>query len=291
MKEQINVMVSCDAKGLYLQKLSLLNLMESSQDDDIHIYFLNMSLTDEKIRELADLIDSNSNFDFTEVKVDPVYKRYINKQMILWNCDSYASCVPECYIRLCIPFIFPEMKKCVWLDNDVFVLKSLSLMYDTVIFNESEYFGAYRDKPKKEGNLVLRHILCAYGVKAKDYTCNGIIVFNMDVYRERLSTELFEKINEKMGRHFMLKEQDLLNVLSVGHKNFLDESAYLQYYQDEGSVDPKQSIDLDNTALIHSCGAIKPCHAAYYAKEIKERVYIRYINFIGEYEASKGSVG
>lgn len=95
-------------------------------------------------------------------------------------------------MRVALPFLLPEEKRCLYLDVDTIVMRDISELWELPI--EKMYFAAVREPEKSHDDFI--------------YINAGVMMLNLEKMRDGLSVRMIEELN----RHFWpCKEQDLFS--------------------------------------------------------------------------------
>ena len=146
------------------------------------------------------------------------------------------------YLRYFISILKPELNKCLYLDVDTIVLKSLYDFYNINLKNK--YSAVVEDKlSSKDKKERLKQF------KIKNYFNSGVMLLNLKQIRK---DNLFERfLKETKYSKFM--DQDVLNFI------FNDNVIYLK---DAYNYIPKnknfQKINYKNIIILHFAGIFKP---------------------------------
>lgn len=198
---KINIITATDNNYSQHLGVALASLLENSPKRKlIRIYVLFSNLSEENKKKLRSIVEKFKS-QILFLKISP------NK---LKNCPVSHHINITTYFRILIPLIFPKMKKALYLDSDIVVLKDIANLYKTNIKN---YYLAACPDPAFENYNILK-IPKKYG-----YFNSGVMLLNLEKLRkENISLKLINFI-EKNPEKIRFWDQDALN--KILYKNWL----------------------------------------------------------------------
>lgn len=258
----MNILVSCDSNYLKPLKAMLYSLFLTN-DNDIDIYILHSSISDEDIKGLENYIKDKSN----------AKARLINIKVV----DEFAKAhttfyyTSEMYFRLIAYRYLPkDLDRILYLDPDTLIINSLKDLYEED-FEDKLYMAAIHSIPTVQSANKARLMLTSEKSDIVNYYNSGILMINLVLAREKSFDEkIIHYIENAPKAGLMMPDQDLLNVV---FRNKIKEIPELKYNYDArrySTYKVKYSYDLDdvieNTAILHFCGKRKPWKENYRGK-------------------------
>lgn len=159
------------------------------------------------------------------------------------------------YCRYFVGEIFPNLKRCIYLDTDLLVFRDLTDAFQMKLGENVAAavldFGTrvHSLNPALKQRLALRD--------ERNYFNSGFLVINLDVWRrERLSDKLVEISIERydqMHQH----DQDVLNVVLEDRVLLIDVAWNTSQWETPSPLTGR---------IVHLMGTVKPWHASYRAK-------------------------
>ncbi|MBQ3034703.1 MAG: glycosyltransferase family 8 protein [Alphaproteobacteria bacterium] len=158
-------------------------------------------------------IDILESLSTPNVRVSCKYidiRKYYEKDF--YTCAHFTQ---EVYFRILIPLIFPETKKCIYIDCDTIIKTDLKDLYETdlktnVIASVINPVVHMKDYVKNELNIPY-----------ETYFNSGLLLFNCEEYRKH---KIAEKCMSFLTNNTQVKfvDQDALNVVCVNKAHFLN---------------------------------------------------------------------
>ena len=189
-----NIIMICDSNYCIPTKAAIRSIIFNSRiDEEVTIYVLGVDLSKDLVRELESL-----SLNKKEVCVRNLPYPYADDNFT----HSYVS-VASLY-KFQLADIFSDLDRALYLDCDVIVNKSLSMLFDTKI--EDYYVAAVEDMPAvKSGDWANR-------LGHKRYFNSGVMLLNLKKLREDgISGKLIEYKKNDADNTFM--DQNALNAL------------------------------------------------------------------------------
>ncbi|HVG14506.1 MAG TPA: glycosyltransferase family 8 protein, partial [Chitinophagaceae bacterium] len=160
------------------------------------------------------------------------------------------------YFRLLLAETLPEESKVLYLDCDLVVKGSLAELWSTPLTTYA--VAAVEDK-----KFDLHEKL---GFPAKPYFNAGVLLINLDFWREQKLTQQFLFFLENHGDRISFWDQDVLNVVLLNKCLFLNEKWNYVPTADRVPIDVQ---------IVHFAGIHKPWHIHYPFRKIKKH-YLRF---------------
>ncbi|NCB48746.1 MAG: glycosyltransferase family 8 protein, partial [Clostridia bacterium] len=212
-KEIIPIFFASDDNYLPCLSVALRSMINNaSKDYNYKIYILNNGVSKDK----ADIIlrMQNENFEIMFVDVSEKIKPLIAD---LGLRDYYTVAI---YFRLFIASMFKNLKKALYLDCDIVVLGDISKLYFTELGDN--ILGASPDQIIASRKVYRDYSEKALGLDYKKYFTSGILVMNLDAYREHEIEKNFVSLLKKYNFNTIAPDQDYLNFLCKGKTKYID---------------------------------------------------------------------
>lgn len=171
----------------------------------------------------------------------------------------------EMYYRLLAPHILPQtLERVIYLDPDMLIINSLRPLW-TLDFCGNAFAAAAHTGITEITNDLNRVRLGT----SHDYYNSGVIGMDLARAREVVQVdEMFQKV-KKYQHELILPDQDVFNALYGSQTLPIDDAVwnydarnYSNYLLRSGGVRDMDWI-MENTAILHFCGAKKPWKTAY----------------------------
>lgn len=205
MKETINILFSTNSGYAIPLTVSIASIFENNKEYKVDIYVLYSTLSDnqkEKLNELAKSYNQNINI----IQVEDYY--FNNVPALRWS--------KETYYRLLINELLPsDLNRILYLDCDIVINKSIEDLYNLDL--EENCIAALIE----DNDLKPRQRL---GLSPDgDYFQAGVILFDIDKCKSRLSYEKSIEILNKIGDRLLAVDQDVINVMFDGKIKSIEE--------------------------------------------------------------------
>ena len=183
----------------------------------------------------------------------------------------------ETYIRLLLPYLFPEYEKILWLDSDTICCTDIAELYDMDI--RDNLVGATRDC---NATALVNGMDPDYGLFCREilgmedpylYFQAGVLIMNLSEFRNVISPrEMYDLIIE---REYPFCDQDILNKICYGKVHWIDNrwdivadvDGYLSrtlYYWAPHDISTSFQKNKKTPKIIHYAGPTKPWHSPRY---------------------------
>ena len=241
----------------------LLHMMRSAvratPERSLHLYLMHTSLSPETLAGFAQQA-GQVGFGVTPIQMDDT---------LLADAPVTKQFPKEMYFRLFAAQALPqELDRVLYLDPDLVVLRSLSLLYDLEL---GEHLLAAADH-MNEYTQVIHNLRLETPLKSA-YINSGVLLMNLRLLRqEQDMAAVFAYIRENHTR-LKLPDQDVINALYSSRILVLDpmvcnfDARYFGILEKLGRVDVQWL--LDHTVVLHFCGKQKPWKESYGRKRLK----------------------
>ena len=219
--------------------------------DDVTIYLLHNGLKDSTVKRLLKIADRyNVELRFLEIDLEILKDCPTNTKLHYANVMTYA--------RFLLPSMLPNLDKVIYLDCDLVVCKDLKSLWETDVNDMAVAMAPdlwYQDKGT----------LSRLGIKNRKYLNAGVMVMNLDYWRENdIRNKLLSFIVEK-GSKLTYLDQDALNVILQNERRQLPVKNNVTPYYFHKNLDnyPKEMHEEIREARIdpvvfHYLGPVKP---------------------------------
>lgn len=218
------------------------------------LFVAHSSLDDEDILR----IKKGIRYDTVEVLDTPITEGWFKNTPVIERLPEESF-----YRIMAFEFLPKDVDRCLYLDADVIIRKSLLPLYETELGDNYIAAASHTYKLKNRFN-ILRLSLDENG----RYLNSGVMLMNLAAIRRDFTVEqILEKLNENI-QLLWLGDQDLINILFGGKALLIDERVW---NLDERTFKHyRKSFDLDavdkQTAIVHYNGKHKPWLEGYKGK-------------------------
>jgi len=247
----MNILATIDSKYLRPLITMLISMGETNSNIDIiDVYVAHSSLKQDEIDSIFDAVSPFENMVIHPLKVSDEY---------FTDTPVIERLPKESFYRLIAFEILPKsVKRCIYLDPDTYILRSLKDLYETDMGDNFICAGSHTYSWCE----ALNHIRLKMGKKTK-YINSGIMLMDLEKMRESTSvTEIMTYVNENIQR-LVLGDQDAMNGLFWENTMYfdirlynMDEKTLLRYKLHNDYV-------RENTVIIHYNGKYKPWNEGY----------------------------
>ncbi len=124
----INIAFSSDNNYVPFLCTAVFSLLKNSNDKNkYHIYILDGGITPENKNKILSSLNQFKNKKINFIKID---------QKIFKNIKQFLQLNQSAYYRLLLPEILSEIKKIIYLDCDLLILKDISKLYKEKLDNK-----------------------------------------------------------------------------------------------------------------------------------------------------------
>lgn len=256
----MNILCSCDANYVPCCGIMLTSLFENNRDYSIDVY----------------VFCNNKNADTTQLLL--LAKNYRQKIHIVNIDDGLVDGFPikntdyitkAAYYRLFAADYLPNIvDRVLYLDCDIIINKSLSMLYDTDLTDYSAAVVLDCNYYKEDRNQKL-------GVEEPNiYFNSGVLLINMNYWRANRVLNKFIQYNNNHSHLLDTHDQDLLNVVLQGsvkymsieynyQTGFLNKGNYSKY--NEALRLEIKTVAPEDIIAWHFSTAVKPWNCWYFA--------------------------
>ena len=221
-KPVVPVVFAADEKYVPYLGTALYSLIKNvSLENEYRIFILNTGLSAVQQKRLKQLETENVSITLRDVS-ELVGGKDIKTGAHFSQATAY---------RLLIDQLFPEYKKIIYLDSDIIVRRDVAELYQTDI--GENIFGAVRARLFP---FTVEYVPNSLKLDVKDYFNAGILVINVDRFAEY---EIGKKGMDMLcQKKYLTADQDVLNILSAGHVEFIDVPMVLYVTCNAQCMDP-----------------------------------------------------
>lgn len=192
--------VTCSTDENYVQHcvVMLCSLMENNKSLHICVHLLYKSLSENSVKLIRDLCERYAN-DVVLYDIDDASLRSFTIS------DNHKLTV-ACYYRLLLPSLLcNDIHRVLYLDCDIVVLKDIQELFDLDLGNRP--LAAIPDATPVSNH---HRFLMGLGIDEKAF-CSGVMMINLDYWRNNCSQERMLKFATMMGDSLIMEDQDILN--------------------------------------------------------------------------------
>lgn len=224
------VYIVAASNDLYVPYLSVVMRSVMDFSSDRYKYVITVTHTDitEKHQAaLKEMVSEKENFDVAFIDVTQEMENYMN--LFISNHIKI-----ETYFRLLLPKLMPDVHKVLYMDCDVIANHDVAELYNTDI--AENFLAGTRDADSAANyntdSDYREYIDKSLGLSNPyDYLQAGIIVMNLDKFRECCGTD--KLLDTAMSRQWRFHDQDVLNYRCKGRIKFVDYAWNFVYDYDE----------------------------------------------------------
>ncbi len=249
----INICFSSDNNYAQHLVVTLASVL-ANNDDKLHVYVLDGGISDENKQKILSLKkDYDFEIEFIQIDKSMFDKCPVGKK----NHVTLAT-----YYRLLLAEICPNVDKILYLDVDLVIRSSLRELFE--IDMTGKYFAGVSDCEE--------HVN-ASRLGLKKYCNAGVILLNLQKWREDNITEkFFQWISENEDK-IILHDQDIINCVLQDGMLKVDNVWNVQVSKYDTS---KEFVKLlPQAKIIHYVGKHKPWHANF--KQYAKDEYFKYL--------------
>ena len=241
-KKVIPVFFASDDNYVPFLAVSIKSLLDNASKDYFYnIHILTDGLSQESMDELEKHMSPNSKLIFDDISK---HVARIKERLDATLRDYYT---PSIFYRLFIAALYPNYKKAIYLDCDIAVVGDISKMYEIELGDN--IFGVVSDDVIAGVPEFRKYAEEGLGIKYDRYFNSGVLLMNLDKYREERIKEKFVYYLVKYNFETAAPDQDYLNCLCK------DKVMYLEKGWDRMSTDKDYDGEL---YIIHYNNFRKP---------------------------------
>ncbi len=220
--EKNNIAIVLSANNYYCPYVStlLISLKEHFREEFFYdIIVMNRDITADSQKLLLSCLGNADNICLRFFNVSTFEERFKG----LYLRGHFAL---ETYFRLLMPEILPVYHKVLYLDSDMIAMADVAEIYNTDVegfllagCRDADTAGLYNgfEEDRKDYMDNILKIKKPY-----DYFQAGVLLFNLDEWRKRYTTE--EILQFASSYDWKLLDQDVLNYLAQGSVKYIDMS-------------------------------------------------------------------
>lgn len=217
----------------------------ASKKNNYKLIILHSGMSEKGKQEIKEFEQENIKIDFKDISN---IENDLKDDLALRLRDYYSSTI---YYRIFIGSLFPEYHKAVYIDSDVVLLDDIANLYNTDL--DGNIIGAIPDGVVHDSKKLQDYVEVNDGVENKKYFNSGVLVIDLDKFRETRVEERFVRILTKYNCDTIAPDQDYLNILCK------DKVKYLPLSWDK-MPDYCEHLDEKDLHLIHYNMFRKPWH-------------------------------
>jgi|GEM_PF-4199094 len=254
----LNLVVSCNKSYIEPMKTMIYSLRQNTSATLVHVYFLNLSLSSQEIASFASFV---SEIKDCELTVLPCPSR------LFTNLKSWGYFTIDTYARLIVHDLLPpDVKRALWLDADVVVVKNIDQLYLTDMGNA--YVAVCpednQDSPEK---MELRARMKLSDSRVIFYA--GTLLYNLARLRDDFPDYGLLRFARDKSDQLVYLDQDVLNA-AVGHNVvFVETSLYCYCIGPLVFATITRTKEMNRAAIIHYAGPYKPWSPSFYGRSLK----------------------
>ena len=244
----VNLLVTLDKNYLSPLTMMLKSYGAVHQEIRTDLYVAHSSLEENDFRRLENAT-SDFNIHIHSIKITD---RYFKDTPVL------ARIPEESFYRLLAFQYLPEsVERCLYLDPDIYILKSLVPLYET------DFGDSYIAAAAHLHGLCNAFNKARLGLKEqKRYMNSGVVLMNLKAIRRDFTLKNILERLEENAQWLILGDQDLMNILFGSRALFIDERIYnldersFKYFKKHERFDITAAEE--QTAIVHYNGKYKP---------------------------------
>lgn len=237
----MNLIIAINEKYIEPAKTMLFSLA-SNQKEEIKVFLLQSSVSEEKIEELQSFVREKCHGELIPVKIDRTI--FANVPISKWWTE-------ETYYRLIAFKLLPQtVTRALWLDADIVVNGDITELY-TQSFEGKYAVVCAEDTMKNHQRLGLS--------EEHRYFNAGVILLNLEAIRRSFSVQSVFDCIETHRNHLDALDQDILNLLFENQVKYVDAQIYNNETFGFNVLSKEKMTELRNMAkIIHFTGSMKP---------------------------------
>lgn len=203
----ITVVLAFDDKYVAHGATTIVSALENKEDSDrLRFIILDTGLSNESRQKIRSLVDERAAVEFVTVSAE-----------LIGHLPSQNHAVST-YARIFLPTLRPTLRKAIYIDSDVVVLSSLSELWSFDL--EDKVCGVVQDamcQLSPDDNDSKRFP----SIPHMGYFNAGVLLIDMEKWKERLISEETLKVIENMGSRLLHSDQDALNLSLLANVKYL----------------------------------------------------------------------
>lgn len=219
----------------------------------IDFYILDCGIHEFNKKQLESLKEKFKNFSIKYIPID--LKRFDGLKG--YKKENFL----DCYSRLLIPEVAPELDRAIYLDTDTICVRDIKLLWDEDL--EGKSIGAIADLGFTS-DIKERFVSQLNGSPNQIYLSGGLFIVDCKKWREKKITQnLLNLAREKKGNLQIIIE-DLFSLYFTEDYKLLDSRyGFIEINNSARSI-PSAKIDAEyldkewkNVVIVHFCGLLK----------------------------------
>ena len=202
--KEIPIIFSVNDTYLPFLDVSLRSLIDNaSKDYKYRIFILNTGLNQDKANKLKELEDDNFSINFMDISahIANIYNQL--KDVFYFSLAAYY--------RLFAGSLFPQYSKILYLDCDTVILGDISQLYNIDLGDN--ILGGILDYAVRSTPEFQKYVKEAVSVAPDKYINSGILVINLEKFRENKIEEKFINLIQNYNFEVVDPDQAYLNFL------------------------------------------------------------------------------
>ena len=214
-------------------------IANASRDYKYHIVVLNTGLDEEKTSKIKELEDENFQIDFADISyaVKDIEHKLPKEQHF-----GLAT-----WYRLFIQSLFPQYDKIIYIDCDLVVTGDISELYHTDL--EDNYMAGVVENWILHSPIFSLYTKEAVGVESKNYINAGVLVMDLEKFRENKIEERFVELINKYNFNVIDPDQAYINYLCQGK---------IKYLPFAWNRTPLECVECEKPNIVHYALGAKP---------------------------------
>lgn len=258
----MNLIVAVNKDYIPVCQTMLFSFFQNNTNQKITVYILNSSLEEQDVSVLSKAIISFGG----EAVIVPVPLELFKGMPTVLERFSI-----EIYFRIFAhKFLPPEVDRALWLDADMIILRSIETFYyqefegrSLIVCRDCGYATEEIADIKKQMDIEEDH----------QYFNSGVVLYNLDLIRQRFSTDKFYWIMQQYSHILKYPDQDILNYIYQGQIKYADENIYNFQVQDIFNIDANRT----GIRILHYAGNKKPWDVKHARPIAKYYWYYRFL--------------
>lgn len=246
MKNEIPIFFSIDDNYIPCLGVAIHSLEKNAnKNNNYKLIILNSGITEKSRAQIKKMEQDNVKIEFKDISN---LGEDIKEDMSLRLRDYYSLTI---YYRLFIAKLYPEYHKAVYIDSDIVLLDDIANLYNIDL--GGKMIGAIPDGVVHDTPPFKEYVKINLGVEPDKYFNSGVLLMDLDKFRENKIEEKFIEILTKYNCETIAPDQDYLNFLCKGKIKYLPISW-------DKMPEYDKHLDVKDIHLIHYNMFKKPWH-------------------------------
>lgn len=212
MIKEIPVFFASDKNYLPYLSVAIISLIEKANNEDAYkIYVLSPDLVD------SDFAEIDKKGKDIQIRVVDIKEKIETIRAYARLRDYYSLSI---YSRLFIPEMFSNYKKVIYVDSDIVLNSDIANLFNIDIGNN--LLGAVADETVQNNEQFIDYIKKIIGVDEEHYFNSGVLVMNLDKFRELDIEHHFYEWLSSDATNTVAPDQDYLNMFCKGNVTYLE---------------------------------------------------------------------